>query len=420
MTTADLSLSYEAAPTFSTPLRFFLTGPLFGALAGAVLLFVPDLLGSRWTPGALALTHLIAVGFMLNIMFGALFQILPVVAGAAIPHARIVAGIVHVGLATGAASLTWGLGAGSPPFLNAAVVLLGITFGVFLVAAGYGLRRTPIAQATPRDLRFALLGFGIAATLGMALAMILSGGLSLPLVTVVKLHVGWAWLGGSGLLLAATSWIVVPMFQITPNYPARLTRYWALLTCAALVAWSAAVLAGFSLLEFILAIVLAALSGAFAITTLRLQTRSRRSVPDNTTRAFQLAMSCMIAGLLCVVAAHRFDHDVWPVLAGILILHGGFVTAIVGMLYKIVPFLAWLHLSQAGMKAPNMKKLQPDGPIRKHLIAHAVALAVLLVAALSGSTLVVRAAGVLVMLEFGLLFANLMRVLGAYRIARSA
>ena len=420
MTAPNLMLSYDAAPAFSTPLRFFLTAPLFGIAAGLLLLLAPELLVSRWTPGALALTHLIAAGFMLNVMFGALFQVLPVVAGAVLPMPGSAPKIVHAGLSTGAASLAWGLGAGSPIFLTMSVVLLGVTLTIFLMAAAHGLRRAPIAQATPRDLRLALVGLGLATSLGMALASTLAGGLSLPIATFVKLHVGWAWVGGSGMLLAATSWVVVPMFQITPKYPSWLTRHWALVTGGALVVWSGAVLAGLSLIEFGLVVVLAGLCATFAITTLQLQRQSRRAAPDSTTRAFQFAMVSLIGGVACVVAAHRADDELLPVLAGILILHGGFVGAMIGMLYKIVPFLAWLHISQQGLKAPNMKKLQPDGPVRRHLIAHAVALAALLLGALTTNALLARASGVLVMLEFALLLANLLAVLGAYRRALAA
>lgn len=420
MSLANPALSYEAAPAFSTPLRFFVTAPAFGIAAGLLLIVAPELLESRWTPGALAITHLIAVGVMLCVMFGALFQVLPVVAGAALPWSGPVATVTHVGLAGGAASLAWGLGTGSPDFLVAAVALLGTAFAVFLSAAAYGLWRTPVAQATPRDLRLSLIGFGIAAMLGMLLAMILGRGLPLPLATIVKLHVGWAWLGGSGLLLAATSWVVVPMFQITPNYPAPMTRNWAIACCVVLALWSAAVYAGLSGAEFALVTILAALAAVYAVTTLRLQRRSRRSTPDSTTRAFQLGMTSLIAGLACLLVAHRADHDAWPVLSGILILHGGFLSAIIGMLYKIVPFLAWLHLSQEGLKAPNMKKLQPDPPVRRHLLAHAVALLALLAAATTGSTMLARLAGLLVVIEFGLLLANLVAVIGAYRRARAA
>jgi hypothetical protein len=419
MSAAAASLSYDAAPPFAAPLRFFLTAPLFGIVAGLLLIGAPELLASRWSPGALALTHLIAVGFMLSVMFGALFQILPVVAGAVLPRADEVSGIVHLGLTLGAACLSWGLGAGSPGFLVAAAIMLGATFAVFVGATAYGLWHAPIAQATPRDLRFALLGFAVAGTLGVLLATILARGVSLPLPAVLKLHVGWAWLGACGVLLAATSWVVVPMFQITPNYPARVTRHWAPLTCVTLSLWSLAVLADFARVEVVLAVCLATLAAVFAIVTLRLQARSRRAAPDSTTRAFRLGMGSLLAGFVCVLLAHLSEHAQLPLVAGILILHGGLTSAIVGMLYKIVPFLAWLHLSQDGLKAPNLKKLLPDAAVRKHLAAHAVAFAALLLAAVSGSAALARLAGVAVVIEFALLLAALLGVLATYRRVRA-
>ncbi|NMG45781.1 hypothetical protein GPA22_18855 [Aromatoleum toluvorans] len=413
------TLSYDAAPAFSTPLRFFLTAPLFGAAAGATLLAAPELLDSRWTPGALAVTHLMTVGFMLTVMLGAMFQVLPVVAGAVIPRSGPIAAIVHLAMTIGALCLAWGLGSSAHGFLMPATVLLGGGLAIFVAAAFLGLRRIPVAQATPRDMRIALIGFTIAIALGMALGLTLSNGLALPLLVVLKLHIGWALLGGAGVLLAAASWVVVPMFQITPNYPAPLTRFWALGTGAVLVLWSATVYGELGTAEFALSAALAVLCVAFAVSTLKLQRQSRRSVPDMTTRAFQLGMGSFIAGLACVLVAHHSDHQAWPILAGILVLHGGFVSVIVGMLYKIVPFLAWLHLTQDVGKAPNMKKLQPDAPIRRHLGVHASALAALLLAALAGNPWLIRLAGALVTAEFIFLFANIVKVLGNYRRAHA-
>jgi hypothetical protein len=64
-------LSFDQAPPFPAPFRFFLTAPLFAMLAGLLMLWRgPDLFASRWTPSALAATHLITVGFMLQVMLG--------------------------------------------------------------------------------------------------------------------------------------------------------------------------------------------------------------------------------------------------------------------------------------------------------------------------------------------------------------
>ena len=417
---AGNALGYESAPAFSAPLRFFLTAPVFGMLAGVLLLIVPELLDSRWTPGALALTHLITVGFMLTVMLGALFQIMPVVAGAPLPATTPIATIVHLLMTAGAAALVWGLGALAPDVLVAAVWLLGAGCAVFFAAASFALLRTPITQATPRDLRFALIGLCFAILLGLTLAMIIARGLALPLVPLLKLHVGWAWMGGVGMLLGATAWIVVPMFQITPPYPAAMTRYWAFATFATLVIWSVTVLYDLSAIEFVLTIALTALAGVFIGNTLALQRRSRKSIPDITHRAFQVGLGSLSAGLVCVLVSYRAESAVWPVLSGVLILHGGFVSVMLGMLYKIVPFLAWLHLTQAGVRAPNMKKLQPDAPIRKQFITHAAAFVALVIAAISVNVWAGRIAGVLVIVEFAWLLKNLIGVIQAYRRAGAA
>ena len=96
-------LSFEQAPPISVPYRFFLTAPLFGALAGLVLVLLgPDTLESRWSPGALAMTHLIVVDFMLQAMCGSLLQFVAVVAGANIWRPRLVAHIVHPLITAGA------------------------------------------------------------------------------------------------------------------------------------------------------------------------------------------------------------------------------------------------------------------------------------------------------------------------------
>ena len=159
MSSANPGLAYEDTPPLSAPLRFFLTAPVFGLIAGLVLIFDGELLGSRWTPGALAVVHLIAAGFMLQVMLGALLQILPVVAGAAFPAPLRVAGVTHVLLGLGAASLAFGLGDGAPLAIVSGGVLLASGLCVFLAASLVGLARAAPAQGasrTPRDLRLAL------------------------------------------------------------------------------------------------------------------------------------------------------------------------------------------------------------------------------------------------------------------------
>jgi hypothetical protein len=108
----------------------------------------------------------------------------------------------------------------------------------------------------------------------------------------------------------------------------------------------------------------------------------------------------------------------WPgfsLAVGILLLVGGFISFIVGMLYKIVPFLAWLHLQNAcGGQAPNMNRLLPELAMQRQMKAHAVAVALLLAAVVWPEWLL-RPAGAALALAGGWLFYNLWGAVGRYR-----
>jgi len=421
MSSAHPGLAYEDTPPLSAPLRFFLTAPLFGICAGLVLLLGQDVLSSRWTPGALAVVHLFAAGFMLQVMIGALQQILPVVAGARFPAPLGIAGSSHVLLTLGTTGLTGGLAFGSPNAIVVGAVLLIAGIGIFLVAGLISLLRTASVKTNshaPRDLRLALIGLAVTVALGLALALAVGRGLALPLPlpTLVDLHAAWGWLGWGGMLLAATSWVVVPMFQITPGYPLRFTSWWAPGVLGGLVTWSLARWLDTNTADIVLGIALALGFAAFALLTLHLQSRTRRSTPDASFRAFRLAMLAMLAGLAALSGNLLNDAEQWSVLAGILILHGGFGGAISAMLYKIVPFLAWLHLTQARVKAPNMKKLLPDTLVRRQLMLHLTVLISLVLSVFISE--ITQIAGLLMVSEFGWLLFNLLRVVRAWQRAR--
>jgi hypothetical protein len=68
---------------------------------------------------------------------------------------------------------------------------------------------------------------------------------------------------------------------------------------------------------------------------------------------------------------------------GMLAIVGVFVSAINGMLYKIVPFLSWLHLQNlCGLHAlpPTMNQMIAEPAMRRQYYAHLTALALLLAA----------------------------------------
>lgn len=90
---------------------------------------------------------------------------------------------------------------------------------------------------------------------------------------------------------------------------------------------------------------------------------------------------------------------------------------IAGMLYRIVPFLAWLHLQNLGLgriPAPNMAKILPESAGLRQMGAHAVALA-LLVAAVAFPEAMARPAGLAFAGSSLWLFVNMTLAFGRCR-----
>lgn len=415
-------LSFEKAPPFTAPVRFFLTGPLFAAAAGLLVAGVGEAaFASRWMPAALAATHLLTLGFMLQIMLGALIQILPVVAGAHIAHPLPVARGVHAGLSLGTVALVAGFLAGSPlAFQVAALLLLGAV-ALFLAVAGSALWRVPTTSPTIRGLKLALGALAVVIGLGAVLAFSLAHGWALPLPALTDLHAAWGLGAWAGALLVAIAYVVVPMFQLTPGYPARLSWHYPVALAAIVVVWSLAVGLGEPLLMRLAQGLAAACGLVFAGYTLRLQFQRRRARADATYRYWQLGLVCALLAMAMLLASalvpNLTENAAWTPLFGILLGVGGFLSFITGMLYKIVPFLSWMHLQSEGqgkVLAPNMNKILAEVPCQRQMWVHALALVLLAAAALLPEWLA-RPAGIVFMVSNLWLFANLLLAFLAYR-----
>lgn len=415
-------LSFENAPPFAAPLRFFLTAPLFAVLAGLLVAVEgPAVFASRWMPAALAATHLVTIGFMLQIMLGALIQILPVVAGANLGRPLLVARIVHAGLGGGALLLAGGFLFGRPLLLSAAALLLALTALVFLGTTLRALIGVPSTSPTIRGLKLALLGLAGVVGLGALMALGLAHGWALPLAALTDLHAGWGLGAWAGVLLAALAYVVVPMFQLTPGYPARPSWWFPVAMLVLLLLWSAAVLADWPMLVRLVQW-LAALAGiVFAGLTLRLQGQRRRARPDATYAYWQFGLVASILALFMLSTATVWpaaaDLAGWTLSFGILLIAGGFMSFMIGMLYKIVPFLAWMHLQNSGqarVPAPNMNRILADLAMQRQMKAHAAACGLLLLGAVWPDWFA-RPAGLAFAIASGWLGWNLIGAVRRYR-----
>jgi hypothetical protein len=385
-------LSFEQAPPISVPYRFFLTAPLFGIVAGLILAWYgQDAFVSRWSSGALAMTHLIVVDFMLQAMCGSLLQFVAVVAGANIWRPRLVAAVVHPLITTGAVLLASAFVLEMPVLFLLAAGVFAIALGLFLTVMALALLNTPATGMTIHVLRLAVLGLLITLLLGITLAGVLgTQRTDFPLLAFVNVHVAWGLGGWALMLVIGVSYLVVPMFQLTPSYPMWLTRILPVGLLAVLILWSTQLLAPHGeaqAWQSWVSILGMLLAGLYACTTLWLQARRRRRLTDVTFAYWRVAMVSLLVYACSWVIFEAFpqlgSHPRAALWLGVLALPGVFLSIIIGMLYKIMPFLNWLHLQRlCDPKAPppNMKQMIPEAAMRGQMRLHFSAIVLLLAA----------------------------------------
>ncbi|MGE8366109.1 hypothetical protein [Cupriavidus sp.] len=337
-------LKYENAPRPSVVLGCLLPAPWLGATAGLLLAFGPSGgLPFRFSPTVLAAVHLLALGMLVPVMVGALFQMMPVVAGVRVRGSDALARLVALIGGGTALGLAGGFLAGRPLGFRVAIVL-GAPFlclvGLALLRAG---ARVAAVDATTRT----LAGIGAAliatATTGAALAGVLGGQWQLAPGPLLRLHVAWGLVGWLATLVTGVATTVVPMFWQTRRLAAALERFLPWGIWLLLLAYSGAVIdaprfSGAGATPLLLLLGTLAASGLGGLLCAR-----RRH--DPCWRLWAAACVSAIGAVALSLAAIAVPASIAiPWWIGTAMLVGCGVLPVTAMIGKIVPFLIWMHL----------------------------------------------------------------------------
>lgn len=366
-------LSLNTIPPISIPLRFFLTAPLFGILAALLFIYHGPLIwSSRWTPDALALTHLLTLGFMLMVMIGALYQFIPVMLGELIPGGQSRVTVIHLLLITGVVALTSGFVSGLNILYWLAFAALGLSLSLFALS----LSSLLISKLKGHLIVFLIrvLFFVLLVTIGLGLLMLFSyaspeSGIVYRYYT--NTHALWGLIGWVVVLIMAVSSQVIPMFFVTPEFSRVYLKSLSLLIISTLAAFY---LATDSVYFYPLSIVLSAELSFFVFYTLFLISRRKRKIADVTISFFRLSLAALLlvvflwwlAELYPELSSSVAGSAIFAQFAvradlaiGLLLIYGFAISAIIGMLQKIVPFLIYLNLQKLSLKHPESMSAEP-------------------------------------------------------------
>jgi len=403
------SLSLDQAPPLKIPLRFFITSPIFGLLAGLFILGFVSSLQASSSLSVVVFTHLITLGFLAMTMLGAMFQMLPVTAGVTLKHQQIIAPMVHGLLTAGLLLFAYAFYNYQPTLMIVAMAMLLSAFLVFVVATISTLKNAK--NITPTIKAF------IGALASLLVALLLAGYLVLSHVNtgfseyhqaVVYTHIIFSLLGWIAMLIIGVSYQVIPMFYVADAYPKLYTKYAIKVIFILLVGLGFSLIIDNPSLYLLFKVFVALVLADYAISTIGLLLNRKRKIIDTTTYYWYFAMLMLLASIGLSVANEWLHMAQLNTMVVVVFIYGFAMSVITGMMYKIVPFLVWFHLTNEGyMSMPTMHELIGKKLTTIQFILHVLTLLSLAIFAFDSSFQI--ATGVLMVLSNALLLANLIK-----------
>lgn len=399
--------------------RFFGAAVVFHALAWAALLggAAQWPLWRRGLGWPLAALHLVTLGTLLCSAIGASLQLLPVATRQPVRSPRLAAWLWWL-YVPGVATLALGMGLARPAWLAAGASAVLAALALWAVLLGFNLRG---ARGMPGVVLHGWGALAALALLGVSAAALVALWLGRPWLDAGAargLHLVSGAFGVMGLLAFGLAYILLPMFALAgvPDERQQLASGAAALTALAAAALAAlAPVYGFAAQPLRLGALFAgALAYALHLRLMRrvLATGMRRDLGRGL-RLMQLGWAglgvALALGLALVLGA---PADALGRLFGIALIGGWLLSFLLGVLQRILPFLASMHAAQGQRRSPTPSSLTLERALAWHFRAHLAALALLAAAALTDQALLAAAAGaagLMGALAFAAFFVVLMR-----------
>ncbi|MDR2638772.1 MAG: hypothetical protein LBC09_02920 [Helicobacteraceae bacterium] len=377
MNTGGLSL--EQAPPFGAILRFFLAAPLFGVAAGALIAANGStLLIDRFQPLSYALTHIVTIGLACMVMIGALFQMLPVVAGVRLPAANALSIGIFAALIIGVLALCFGFVQGEPIGFALGGGALFTALIVFAAIAIYKLYRVESENSAIWMIRLALIGLSVTVAFGAYLSLArYTQNITALTSALSNLHLGWGFIMWISMLIMGVARQVLPMFYVTPPYPKICCQIGVPLLYFTLIIASFLALLSIDLIYAVLVVKIcaAAVLTMFGVITLDRIYKRKRKVSDPSLCYWRFAMCCLIASAPFLFIGGGKNEAILAIL-----FIGGFALSLINaMIYKIIPFLSWFHLSAITLNdIPMMSDFISKNAIYIQMIFHCASIVFLI------------------------------------------
>lgn len=360
------SIASAYSPPFRTVSKYFVTAIISFVLLNLLLLLNhSDIIGHHFNPKILAITHIATLGWISMIIFGALFQLVPVVLEVKLFSevlAEVQFWIYLIGV-IGLVYCFWFFETGL--YMNISAILLNLAMFIFAFNIIMTFTRVKKWNITGLYLASAIFYLIVTAIAGLLLAINLgSPYIKIDHLQYLNLHAHVAFIGWVSMVVMGVAYKLIPMFTLSHGYSMKYANwaFWliniGLLGINTIFHYEDTTFLYYIFTPMIALGILLFLIQVFIIFKKRVRKKLDTGLKYSSYAFLMLGLTTVLGIFIAFVDYQNILN--LTLIYGYMIIFGYLSMLIVGQMYKIVPFLVWYHKysSKVGIeKVPMLKEM---------------------------------------------------------------
>ncbi len=344
-------IASKNSPSSQIIIPHFVFGGFCWLVATILIIFYPEAFVQHYfNPKLLSITHLLALGWMTIIIFGALYQLIPVIFEVKL-YSEQLSFVSFILLATCSISLAisfWNFWIGMPMYISAAGIIVAVI--LFTVNIYFTALKTKKESIEKDFILTSVIWLLFTVGVGLTLSINLRNPfLSLPTTELLKLHAHAGIAGWFIQLIIGVSSRLLPMFMVSHNLNMKKLKCAYYLINAGLISGII-----FLFIQWQVAVIISVFSVAIGVIfflSFQLEAYKKRVRKQLDTGMKQSALSfifLLIALILALILVIDFKKA-FSITLQMAVVYGstlmlGFISSLImGQTYKTLPFIVWLN-----------------------------------------------------------------------------
>ncbi len=336
------NLATDMAPPFVLVAHYFIAGAIFYAFTAFLLPFYANEVNGYFLSSSIAsLMHLYLLGFVMMTIFGAMYQLVPVVLEIPI-FSKDFAYVQFYMFVGGILMFTFGLwDENYTQILPYGAMLMYLSMLIFIANVFLTYKNIFRWDIVAKFIFVSNIFLAIGVTIGFIIALNLIYGFYPDILNLVQMHIATTIFGYVIMTIMGIGMILLPMFSLSHGFKQIAIEMAFYTIIVGLVLFLVGSIFKIDLLRFG-GVLFSAIAIFLALYQMYLIFSTRiRKQNDFWAKNMMASFATLIISFFILVAGIITKNDTYFLLFGFTLFFGFFTFFVVGHIYKILPFLVW-------------------------------------------------------------------------------